>query len=174
MSENSPIGIVPMVRDSDSALEALRELAGRGVEASGEDPALHAFLEWVARAARSGTLPAGAQREAFVAASAPLLAQASRALEKHVFAAAKPFLSEWYGNEWVRACEARTRLEFLFELYRGSAAEEMLAQAADPCDLDDGFQQRGKIEGNLPLHEIPLGTPPSHWWWWYPRTPPGA
>jgi hypothetical protein len=170
MSETS----ATTVRDPDSALAALRHLAGRAAEASGEDPALHAFLDWLATAARAGALPTGAARAAFVAASAPLLQSITRALEQHVHAAARPFLDEWYGREWTRACEARSRLEYLFELYRGSPAEPALARAADPCDLDDGFHQRGKLEGNLPAQELPPGTPPSHWWWWYPRTPPGA
>lgn len=179
MSEaNDTLGMSEMstavVRDPDSALAALRQLASRAAEASGEAPALHAFLDWLATAARTGTLPTGAACADFVAASAPLIQSISRVLEKHVHAAARPFLDEWYGHEWVHACEARSRLEYLFELYRGSSAEPALTRSADPCDLDDGFHQRGKLEGNLPVHQIPRGTPPSHWWWWYPRTPPGT
>lgn len=166
--------ITAIVRDPDSALATLRQLAGHAAEASGEDPALHSFLDWLATAARTGTLPTGASCADFIAASAPLIQGISRVLEKHVHAAARPFLDEWYGREWVHACEARSRLEYLFELYRGSSAEPALTRSADPCDLDDGFHQRGKLEGNLPAHEIPPGTPPSHWWWWYPRTPPDA
>lgn len=161
------------IHGAADALAALRALAARGSAATGDDPALTSFLDWLATAGRGGDLPAGEERAAFVAASAPLLLAAVPALERYVHHAGRPFSREWYGDEWVRAAEARTRIELLLELYRGSPAEAELARAADPCDLDDGFRQRGKIEGNLPEAQIPVGTPPAHWWWWYPRTPPG-
>ena len=178
MAQNNPMsetaGLASTVRDPDSALAVLEELASRGDRAGGQDPALHAFLRWIASAARAGSLPTGAERDAFVAASAPLLQRLFHALDKYVLAASKPFGSQWHGGEWVRACEERTRIELLHELYRGSAAEETLANAADPSDLDDGFKKRGELEGYLPADQIPPGTPPSHWWWWYPNSPPTA
>jgi hypothetical protein len=163
---------VPTVRDPDSAIEALRLVAERSPGVETEDPALVAFLRWLATSSRDGTLPTGAERERLVAASAPLLVKSFQALDRYVYATARTFNSQWYGEEWAHACETRSRVEFLFELYRGSDAQAVIADAADPGDLDNGFRGRGQEEGYLPADQIPPGTPPSHWWWWYPDPPP--
>lgn len=162
------------VEDRDVALSALRELAARGDEATADDVELRAFFDWLARAARMGWLSLQDERAAFVAASSPWIRTCAPLFGKYVYETMKLFYDTWYGDEWMQACEARSRIEFLSALYRGSPAEEVLAQLVDPSEIDDGFQQRGEFEGWLDQNEIPPGTPSSHWWWWYPRSPGDA
>lgn len=168
-----PASPPPTVRDPDSALEALRDVAARSTQIDRADPVLADFLRWLAAANRAGTLPTGAERERFISASAPLIEQSWQALDRYVYATSRLFLGEWYDDEWVRACETRSRIQYLADLYRGSAAEPTIADGADPVDLDTGIRGRGDQEGNLPVAQIPPGTPSTHWWWWYPNTPPG-
>jgi hypothetical protein len=164
-------GMTDALRDRDAALSALRELAARADQATVDDVALKTFLTWLARAARTGWLSSEAERTAFVAASVPWIIACGPLFENYVFETMKIFYDTWYEGEWVRACEARSRIEFLRDLYRGSPAEEALARWVEPSEIDDGFRQRGEFEGSLDPHEIPPGTPTSHWWWWYPRSP---
>lgn len=162
------------MQDRDAALSALQELAARADQATADDMALRTFLDWLARAARTGWPSSEAERAAFVAESVPWICACARVFGRYEHATSRIFLDTWYGGEWRHACETRSHIEFLRDLYRGTPAEEALARWVDPSEIDDGFRQRGEFEGSLDPHEIPPGTPRSHWWWWYPRSPDHA
>jgi hypothetical protein len=72
---------------------------------------------------------------------------------------------EW---DWAAACERRSSLEFLLDLYTGSALAEVFGEL-DPEDIDDQLRHWARFEGYLPAEAIPDGIPASHWWWWAPE-----
>jgi hypothetical protein len=71
-------------------------------------------------------------------------------------------------DEYRSALDDRTALQFLLDLYRGTAAEETLAEVET-----DGFDE--KIRDGASYFRaggLPEDTPPHHWWWNESPSPP--
>ena len=147
------------------ALAALRLAAGTSDD---PDVELAPFLVVAAALARGEP---GFDREAMVAAAAPLMADIKPALTAYGDRLERLLLSTFHGHEWVAACERRTRLEAVCTLW----ADQLVGLeplSVDRESLDDLLRQKGESEGYLRPDQIPPGTPTSHWWWWYPAPPP--
>jgi hypothetical protein len=82
------------------------------------------------------------------------------------------FIGTWESN-WTRVCEARSSLQFFFDVYRETGlADEFFALS--PEELDYHMRIVAPYEGGLPASSIPPGMPASHWWWWAPDPPPSG
>ncbi|MBP8807882.1 MAG: hypothetical protein KBG48_14625 [Kofleriaceae bacterium] len=113
----------------------------------------------------------GYDREAMVAAAAPLVADNEGGLAAALNALEGLLTSTFYDQEWRWACERRSKLEAVRTLW----AEQLGGPGAPYLDcegVDDLLRRKGDHEGGLRPEQIPPGTPTSHWWWWYPATPP--
>lgn len=75
--------------------------------------------------------------------------------------------TEATGVRWVELCHGRSGLEYLLELYRGTA----LTDGDEPLevqefeDIDANLKQMQAQWGGVPEARIPPGIPESHWWW---------
>ena len=106
-----------------------------------------------------------------IEACAALLPRLTGDIGLFLHATARPFRSGWDETDWERACNRRSSLAFLEELFAATPAREYL-DGLDTGWIDDLLRDKGITEGSLPPEEIPSGAPPTHWWWWYPDPPP--
>jgi hypothetical protein len=107
----------------------------------------------------------------FVGNAAPYVDAARSALVEYMLSLDELLTTTFYGDEWIAACERRSRLQAACSLW----AEELGGPGAPHLDcetVDDLLRQKGDHEGGLRPEQIPPGTPTSHWWWWYPAPPP--
>jgi hypothetical protein len=147
------------------ALAALRHAGSGGDEL---EFALEPFLAVAAAIARREP---GFDREAMIAAATPHMANIRPALTAYGDRLERLLMSTFYDQEWIAACERRTRLEAVCTLW----AEHLVGLeplSVDRESLDELLRDKGEHEGGLRPEQIPPGTPTSHWWWWYPASPP--
>jgi hypothetical protein len=71
-------------------------------------------------------------------------------------------------DEYRNALEDRTALQFLIDLYRGTAAEATLAEV-ETDGFDDAIREGARY---FSAGGLPDATPPHHWWWSEPPKPP--
>jgi hypothetical protein len=144
------------------AMSALRAAPRQPVP----DQALEPFLGY------AWALVRGALRDdEFVGNAAPYVDAARSALVEYMLSLDELLTTTFYGDEWIAACERRSRLQAACSLW----AEELGGPGAPHLDcetVDDLLRQKGDHEGGLRPEQIPPGTPTSHWWWWYPAPPP--
>lgn len=77
----------------------------------------------------------------------------------------------WEGGvEWERLLRRRSALQFLGDLYGGTAYDGFF-DLLELDDLDELIRDRGRSEGFPDSYPLPADIPVTHWWWW-PRTPP--
>ena len=100
-----------------------------------------------------------------------LLLMAVPSILSYVNTTESKFYASWVYDEWTRVSIRRSAIEFLRELFRETSFAEFLA-FFNTDDIDKMFPSKEEKGGYLPVENIPIGIPPSHWWWWYPEAPP--
>jgi hypothetical protein len=104
----------------------------------------------------------------FLKATAPQLERIGVGFVDFLWESRDGLLQEFlFPDQWPRACERRSAVQFLIDLYRGLASPSVLQQL-DTEQVDWLLRRKGKIEGLLRPDEIPDGIPASHWWWRLP------
>lgn len=102
--------------------------------------------------------------------TAPLLARGINVLGRWLMLLEGRFYGTWEWD-WNAATRARSALEFLFELYRGTPLEPSF-EDLDTDEVDGQLRHVAEFEGMNPDSSVPAGIPASHWWWWAPDAPP--
>lgn len=69
-----------------------------------------------------------------------------------------------FEDQWARACERRSAVQFLLDLYAGHAPRAVL-EALETDEVDGLLRDRGDLEGYFDEEDRPSGVPASHWWW---------
>jgi hypothetical protein len=101
-------------------------------------------------------------------ATAPQLERVGAGFEDFLHESRDGLLQEFlFHDQWPRALERRSAVQFLIDLYRGLAPPGVLEQL-DTEEVDWLLRRTGETEGFLSLDEIPDGIPASHWWWHLP------
>ncbi|MBX3212760.1 MAG: hypothetical protein KF850_12050 [Labilithrix sp.] len=157
----------------DEVEEAAAELARDPRPAEGQDAARRLLRAVYEVGLAAGTAPTAAGAEALedaVRRTAPLLSRGCPALAYAVVLLESRFYGSWEWD-WRRAAEARSALQFLLDLYRGTELEAGY-EALGTGELDAQMRFRGERDGHLSPASIPEGIPTSHWWWWAPDEPP--
>ncbi|HVG39184.1 MAG TPA: hypothetical protein VM870_07850 [Pyrinomonadaceae bacterium] len=72
---------------------------------------------------------------------------------------------------WLCACRERSSIEFLFELYRGTAFEEYFHFLLEDSGFVEGIDEeilrpKAAEDGIIKDEDRPAAMPRSHWWWW--------
>jgi hypothetical protein len=70
-------------------------------------------------------------------------------------------------DEYRSALEDRSALQFLLDLYRGSAAEATLSEV-ETDGFDEAIREGARY---FSAGGLPEATPPHHWWWTDPPKP---
>lgn len=159
----------------DEVEAAAAELARDPRPAEGQDAARRLLRALYLVGLAAGTDPAPAATEALRNAlhrTAPLLSRGIPALAYAVVLLENRFYGSWEWD-WRRASEARSALQFLLDLYRGTELESAY-EALETGELDEQMRFRGERDGHLSPASIPDGIPSSHWWWWAPEEPPAT
>jgi hypothetical protein len=101
-------------------------------------------------------------------AAAPLLERVGIGFQDFLHDSRDGLLQEFrFADQWPRACERRSAVQFLMDLFDGIAPPGVL-EGIDTEEVDEKLRHRGKWEGFLRPDEIPEGIPASHWWWRLP------
>jgi hypothetical protein len=164
-------------RDPGEALATIEQAAGEVARApspaEGQDAVrrlLDAVYEVGLRARRDPAFRDSPELRGVVARTAPLLERAINVLGWWLMVLEGRFYGTWEWD-WDAATRARSALEFLFELYRGTP----LAQSFEDLgtgEVDGQLRHVAEYEGMNPDSSVPAGIPASHWWWWAPDAPP--
>jgi hypothetical protein len=105
---------------------------------------------------------------AYVDACAPVLSRHRHSLAEIVDDVRRPISGALEGDEWFIACERRSAIESLREVFAESDIEAELARNLDTQALDDRMRAIGEVEGPVDPKRVPRDVPERHWWWRYP------
>ena len=108
--------------------------------------------------------------EMFLRETSPLIRRARVPMRAAISDLEDHVGQEFYGDEWFRAADRRSRIQFVRDLYRDRVDVDW-STFMDVENVDYMMQKRGDEEGPVNPDRIPPGTPSSHWWWWYPKAP---
>jgi hypothetical protein len=156
-----------------AAEAAAREVADAAAPEAGQDGArrlLDALYELGLCARRDPAFAASPALGAMVERTAPLLERGINVLGYWLMVLEGRFYGTWEWN-WDEATRARSALEFLFELYRGTPLAARFDELGTE-EVDGQLRHVAQYEGMNPDESVPPGIPASHWWWWAPEPPP--
>ena len=153
--------------DPVTLCQGMRELLAAPPER--EDVA-HAYLCLLFGLGRASVLAGESSPDvvACLEATAPRLERIGIGFQDFLFDSRDGLLEEFhFADQWARALERRSAVQFLLDLYRGLAPPGLLEEV-DTEEVDWLLRRRGRTEGYLRPDEIPDGIPTSHWWWRLP------
>lgn len=110
-------------------------------------------------------------RDRLVGDAAPYVTAAKLSVATCVSSLEHRLMCTFYGDEWVRVCEHRSRIEALRRLWPEPIAG-LFPFYFDTETVDDLMRRKSTCEGGLRDDQIPKGTPTSHFWWWLPGEAP--
>jgi hypothetical protein len=157
-----------MAQDVHELIAGLSDLAGR---IDGDEELASTFLLGLARVAlaleRDPVLRDKTGMGDFLAATAGDLRGARLGFDLFTYETRSRLDELLDPGAWIAISRRRSALQFLHDLYAGTPLADELPSLDE---LDERLRERCGGEGFLEPHEIPEGTPDSHWWWWCPRT----
>jgi hypothetical protein len=157
------------------ALAALRRAAGEvAVARAGHDldavrRLMRAVYQIGLAARRDPAFGASAEVRGAVAETTPPLVRGVNVIAGWQAAVEDRLTGTWEWD-WEEACEARSGLALLLDLYRDSPLAD--DEGLEPEELDRLLRHVAQFEGWMPDEAVPAGIPASHWWWWAPQPPP--
>lgn len=152
---------------------AAAEVARAAGPAAGQDAArrlMDALYRAGLHARRDPAFAASPALRGVVERTAPLLERGMGVLGYWLMVLEGRFYGTWEWN-WDDATRARSALEFLFELYRGTPLQARFEELGTE-EVDGQLRHVARYEGMNPDESVPAGIPASHWWWWAPEPPP--